>query len=172
VMILALYNTRRGWAGGNGPLLSSHGPNYISPFLYLLAFHWGGAFLSASNQPSSAVRTPKKHGPSPRGLRAHAVHTRPSQLVRPAHLVFNQPKFLPIATVGLRPSQVVRSTALGVLFPELQEHIAPPVPVCACRRVFSFSSKAATYSPPRPPAGSATSRYFPGILFREGLLLS
>jgi hypothetical protein len=44
-----------------------------------------------------------------------------------AHLVFNQPKFLLNVAVGLRPSQVVRSTALGVgvLFPELQEYIAP-----------------------------------------------
>jgi hypothetical protein len=42
-----------------------------------------------------------------------------------AHLVFNQQKSLAIATVGPRPSQVVRSTALGVLFPELQEYIAP-----------------------------------------------
>ena len=49
--------------------------------------------------------------------------------------------------------------------------IARPGSVCACRRVFSFSSKAATYSAPRPPAGFATSRYFPGIPFREGLLL-
>jgi hypothetical protein len=59
-------------------------PTALTTFLLfcraLLAFHWGGAFLSASNQPGSAVRTPKNHGPSPRGLRAHAVHTRPSQL--------------------------------------------------------------------------------------------
>ena len=49
--------------------------------------------------------------------------------------------------------------------PELE---ARPAPVCACRRVSPFSSKAATYSRPRPPAGCSTSRYFAGILFGRG----
>ena len=49
-----------------------------------------------------------------------------------AHLVFNQPDLLLAATVavGPRPSQVVRSTALGVLFPELQGYIAPCPRLC------------------------------------------
>jgi hypothetical protein len=70
------------------------------------------------------------------------------KLAKKAHLVFNSPKFLLIDPVGPRPSQVVRSTPLGVRFPDLQEYISRPVPVCACRRVFSFSSKAATYTVP------------------------
>ena len=53
----------------------------------------------------------------------------------PAHLVFNQQKSLAIATVGPRPSQVVRSTALGVLFPELQEYIAPRPRLCMSPRL-------------------------------------
>ena len=53
------------------------------------------------------------------------LNQRHSRDGREAHLVFNQQKSLAIATVGPRPSQVVRSTALGVLFPELQEYIAP-----------------------------------------------
>ena len=55
-----------------------------------------------------------------------------------AHLVFNQQKSLPIATVGPRPSQVVRSTALGVLFPELQEYIAPRPRLCMSPRLLLF----------------------------------
>jgi hypothetical protein len=55
-----------------------------------------------------------------------------------AHLVFNQPKFLLTAAVGPRPSQVVRSTALRVLFPELQGYIAPCPRLCMSPRLLLF----------------------------------
>jgi hypothetical protein len=55
-----------------------------------------------------------------------------------AHLVFNQPKSLLTVAVGLRPSQVVRSTALGVLFPDLQEYIAPRPRLCMSPRLLLF----------------------------------
>jgi hypothetical protein len=57
---------------------------------------------------------------------------------RNTYLVFNQQKFLLAVAVGLRPSQVVRSTALGVLFPELQEYIAPRPRVCMSPRLLIF----------------------------------
>ena len=65
-------------------------------------------------------------------------YTRPEMRLLTAHLVFNQQKSLAIATVGPRPSQVVRSTALGVLFPELQEYIAPRPRLCMSPRLLLF----------------------------------
>jgi hypothetical protein len=75
------------------------------------------------NRLAATTGTPQLNLPlwlHPVGQPPKAIWSKPR-----AHLVFNQQKSLPIATVGPRPSQVVRSTALGVLFPELQEYIAP-----------------------------------------------
>jgi hypothetical protein len=81
---------------------------------------------------------------------------------------------VPIATVGLPPIQVVCSTPLGVGVPcsELPGHGAPRPGLRMSPRLpvfpFAASANAATYNRPRPPAGYPTSRYFPGIPFREG----
>jgi hypothetical protein len=93
-----------------------------------------------------------------------------------AHLVFNQPKLLPITTVSPPPSQVVRSTPLGMACSALPVYGAPRPGLrfahVACRCVFAFVRKAATYRCLRAAASWAGSGYSPGIRSWEGLLLS